>query len=643
MKTNFLRMASNMILGLTKTALIVALAVATPMLTACTKDNTDNKETPKPKPTPTPEAGFTYTGGDQTCTAAESTISFSFSTTAGFVLDTDKTNIVEFLTPEQSSAGGTFNSTVKVKKNESREERKANIYITVSGGERELLLTITQDGATMDEIEDEVLAYVDERLQHEYYWLDEYNEKRATFDPTLAADEYLDESLLSLTTNIADGGYDYRGNRYIYSYIYALDAASAQAGTRASSVSGYGIMMSGNYWSLNNQGTEFGIVIEHVYPDSPAEKAGLNRGDIIAKYNGKAITANNLNEAWADLHYSLSSSITVSIFDLAEQKITETKTISTGSYKENPVAASMVLELEDGPKVGYLSYLGFDSAFNSELISAMKDLKDNGAEEMILDLRLNGGGSVTSSTILGSMLLDASYNDKTYAVLERNHDNKKSTSYCKITSAYNGQSLPRLGIERLYVITTDNTASASEMVISGLRGLDVEVILIGTTTEGKNCGMDVTQITRKGVTYEYAPITFMNFNAKSYEQYLAGQPYFDYPDGIEADCDMEYYAVNAKDDTVKALANYYPMPLEPWGEASMDVALIEALMQIQGKSLLTFTSANAHKEINLQPAHKLANMTRAGEIELPTLERKFKGGATLTEQERIAFDSQAYK
>lgn len=643
MKTNFLRMASNMILGLTKTALIVALAVATPMLTACTKDNTDNKETPKPKPTPTPEAGFTYTGGDQTCTAAESTISFSFSTTAGFVLDTDKTNIVEFLTPEQSSSGGTFNSTVKVKKNESREERKANIYITVSGGERELLLTITQAGATMDEIEDEVLAYVDKRLQEEYYWLEEYNEKRYTFDPTLAADEYLDESLLSLTTNIADGGYDYRGNRYIYSYIYALDAASAQAGTRASSVSGYGIMMSGNYWALNNQGTEFGIVIEHVYPDSPAEKAGLNRGNIIAKYNGKAITANNLNEAWADLHYSLSSNITVSIFDLAEQKITETKTISTGSYKENPVAASMVLELEDGPKVGYLSYLGFESAFDSELIDAMRSLKDNGAEEMVLDLRLNGGGSVNSSTILGSMLLDASYNDQTYAILARNAANKKANTTCKITSSYNGQSLPRLGIKRLYVITTDNTASASEMVISGLRGLDVEVILIGTTTEGKNCGMDVTQITRKGVTYEYAPITFMNFNAKSYEQYLAGQPYFDYPDGIEADCDMEYYAVNAKDNTVKALANYYPMPLEPWGEASMDVALIEALMQIQGKSLLTFTSANAHKEINLQPAHKLANMTRAGEIELPTLERKFKGGATLTEQERIAFDSQAYK
>ena len=472
--------------------------------------------------------------------------------------------------------------------------------------------------------------------------MDEYNEKRATFDPTLAADEYLDESLLSLTTNMADGGIDYRGNRYIYSYIYALNAASA--GTRAQSVSGYGVLMSMNYWAMNDAGTEFGLAVEHVYPDSPADKAGLKRGDIVSQYNGSKITANNINQAFQDLYYSLSNNISIGVYDSATKKTT-TMSFSMGAYQENPVAASMVLELELGPKVGYLSYLGFDSAFDSELISAMKKLKDNGAEEMILDLRLNGGGSVNSSTILGSMLLDASYNDKTYAVLVRNPANKKASSTCKITSAYNGQSLPRLGIERLFVIATDNTASASEMVISGLRGLGVEVIVIGSTTEGKNCGMDVTNYTHKGVTYEYAPITFMNFNATSYEQYLAGQPYFDYPEGIEADCDMEYYAVNAKDDVVKQLAGFYPIPMEPWGETSQDVAMIEALMQIQGKTLLTFTSesANAHKTINLQPAHKLGNMTRAGG-NAPLIEKPIrKGGATLTEQERIAFDSQAYK
>ena len=638
-------MASKFFAGFTKVALVVAMAIAIP---ACTGDDTDggnnNPNTPNNPDKPQPEASYTYTGGDKTCDASESSVSFSFSTTAGFTLDTDRTDIAEFLTPEQSSSAGTFNSTVKIKANTSTSERKVGIYITVKGGERELMLTITQKAQTMDKISDEVLAYVDKRLQEEYYWLDEYNEKRATFDPTLAADEYLNESLLSMTTNMADGGIDYRGNRYIYSYIYALNAASAQAGTRAQSVSGYGVIISMNYWAMNDAGTEFGLAVEHVYPDSPADKAGLKRGDIISRYNGSAITANNINQAFQDLYYALSNNISIGVWDAATKK-TNTLSFSTGAYKENPVAASMVLELEDGPKVGYLSYLAFDSAFDSELISAMRSLKDNGAEEMVLDLRLNGGGSVNSSTILGSMLLDASYNDKTYAVLARNSANQKPNTTCKITTAYNGQSLPRLGIKRLFVITTDNTASASEMVISGLRGLGVEVILIGTTTEGKNCGMDVTNYTNKGVTYEYAPITFMNFNATSYEQYLAGQPYFDYPEGIEADCDMEYYAVNAKDDVVKQLAGFYPIPMEPWGESSQDVALIEALMQIQGKTLLTFVSesANAHKTINLQPAHKLGNMTRAGKIELPTLERKFKGGATLTEQERIAFDSQAYK
>ena len=636
-------MASKFFAGLTKLSLVVAMAIAVP---ACTSDDTDNgKEKPNPNNPnkPQTEASYTYTGGNLTCDASESSVSFSFSTTTGFVLDTDKTSIAEFLTPEQSSSAGTFNSTVKIKANTSTSERKVGIYITVKGGERELMLTITQKAQTMDEISDEVLAYVDKRLQEEYYWLDEYNEKRATFDPTLAADEYLNESLLSMTTNMADGGIDYRGNRYIYSYIYALNAASAQAGTRAQSVSGYGVIISMNYWAMNDAGTEFGLAVEHVYPDSPADKAGLKRGDIISRYNGSAITANNINQAFQDLYYALSNNISIGVWDAATKK-TNTLSFSTGAYKENPVAASMVLELEDGPKVGYLSYLAFDSAFDSELISAMRSLKDNGAEEMVLDLRLNGGGSVNSSTILGSMLLDASYNDKTYAVLARNSANQKPNTTCKITTAYNGQSLPRLGIKRLFVITTDNTASASEMVISGLRGLGVEVILIGTTTEGKNCGMDVTNYTNKGVTYEYAPITFMNFNATSYEQYLAGEPYFDYPEGIEADSDMEYFAANAKDDVVKTLAGLFPIPMEPWGESSQDVALIEALMQIQGKTLLTFTSsANAHKTINLQPAHKVGGMTRAGKIELPTLERKFKGGATLTEQERIAFDSQAYK
>ena len=106
-------MASKLVLGLTKTTLIVAMALATPMFTSCTGDDT-TKETPNKPNTPnkpsTEQNSYTYTGGDKTCEAKESSVSFSFSTTAGFVLDTDKTSFVEFLMyaeewEELSSAG----------------------------------------------------------------------------------------------------------------------------------------------------------------------------------------------------------------------------------------------------------------------------------------------------------------------------------------------------------------------------------------------------------------------------------------------------------------------------------------------------------------------------------------------------------
>jgi S1-C subfamily serine protease len=73
---------------------------------------------------------------------------------------------------------------------------------------------------------------------------------------------------------------------------------------------------------MNDTGTEFGLAVEHVYPDSPADQAGLKRGDIISKYNGKTITASNINDAWYDLYYSLSSNISVGVYDSATKRQT---------------------------------------------------------------------------------------------------------------------------------------------------------------------------------------------------------------------------------------------------------------------------------------------------------------------------------
>lgn len=640
MKREISTVATKFFAGLTRVMLIATMALTVPMLNACSDDDTST--TPNDKPnngggqTNTGNAnGVVYNGGNKNCGAAKSSISFSFTADAGFTLDTDKSDMVEFLTPEQSSIGGNYNSTIQVKANSSSEERKANIYITVSGYDRTLLFTVTQAGATIDDIDDELLAYVDKRLAEEYYWLDEYNEKRLTFDFKLEAEEYLEEALLSMTTNIADGGYD-DGDRYLYSYIYQMSSSSASSGTRAAStVTGYGIDLSNRVLAMNSAGTELCLVVDHVYPESPAAKAGIERGDNITHYNGKVITSSNLNDAWYDIYYSLSNSVKISVYGKGDNI-----SLSVGSYYESVIAHYDVYELttedENVIKIGYLSYLGFEADYDSELIAAMKEISAAGVDEMILDLRNNGGGSVNSSIILSSMILNKNHVGDLYQTLERHEDNPKGTTECHIINAYNGQGLPNLDISRIFVIVTGNTASASEMVITGLEGLGMEVITIGTQTEGKNCGMDVTQIKTPEGTYEYAPITFLNFNAQGFN---------DYPDGLPADSDMEYIAKNAQNETIALLADYYPIPMEPWGGYSLDVAMLEALMQIQGKSILDIP---ADEESAIKKAPKLQIVkhnrnaaTRSSSFELKE-KRKVKG-ATLTEEERIMFDSQKYK
>ena len=168
--------------------------------------------------------------------------------------------------------------------------------------------------------------------------------------------------------------------------------------------------------------------------------------------------------------------------------------------------------------------------------------------------------------------------------------------------------------DHLYIIATDNTASASEMVISGLRGLDVPVTIIGTRTEGKNCGMDVMVRTIDRYEYEFAPITFLNYNAKDFN---------DYADGFEADVDMTTYFADDADKNHVQNATMFPMPLAPWGMATYDLALHEAMTRVTGGTLKTETADAA------------PTLTRSLVPGRATIARPERPGMTLTEQERM--------
>ena len=116
----------------------------------------------------------------------------------------------------------------------------------------------------------------------------------------------------------------------------------------------------------------------------------------------------------------------------------------------------------------------------------------------------------------------------------------------------------------------------------GLRGLDFPVKLIGSTTEGKNCGMDVTHKRINGKDLEYAPITF---NAKGYG---------DWGEGIVPDVDL-----TAESNEYGVYDNYYPLPYTEWGDLKRDIGLAVAVADITGQKISqkSITRGNADENI----------------------------------------------
>ena len=572
----------------------------------------------------------TYTEGvnvtsnkSELCNSSAQMLTITFETDNGYVLDTDNVSMITFFDGGSNSKGGKHQARIQVRQNDSGGDREATIYITVTGHNRTQLMSITQKAGASDP----VVQWVDERLQQEYYWLDEYNAKHNSFDFTLSADKFLSQSLLSLTTNIDDGGYDSKGNRYVYSYIQKISGGGTSSGTRATSVSGYGLFLASTVWLLEENGSRYGFAVEHVYPGSSAEAAGIRRGDIIGQVKGNDITSSNLNDYWYDLQYGDMGTITVQRIDGTNSSVEpSTVSLSVGYYQENPVAYSGLITLpeavaDSGKKIGYLSYLSFDADYDTELIDALRKLGEEGITDLILDLRVNGGGSVNSSILLASSILGSSYEGKIYATLDRHEKNKYDDSVCKLVTHNGTTALPSLNMPALWVIASNGTASASEMVIVGLDGLDVPVTVVGARTEGKNCGMDVIEKTFGSTTYSYAPITFLNLNAKGFN---------DYGEGIEPDIDINSYMSKSSREEIQYFARTFPMPTGDWGVTKKDLALFETVMQICGKSVLDTEQSAAMQPGKLEVA---TSMTRAGEpLKLEHKRRVF--GATLTADER---------
>ena len=243
-------------------------------------------------------------------------------------------------------------------------------------------------------------------------------------------------------------------------------------------------VVSGN---STNTGAEYGFVadgdlrVKLVYSQSPAGTQGVKRGWKVLKFNGVDPTYANINQLNTELGKA-SQTIIFQKPDGTQQTIT----LTSGAYKSDYVMNSKILNI-NGNNVGYFAFDSFLGANNGqstrdELDKTFANFKANNVTELVLDLRYNGGGYGSVSSYLGNLIAPASAVGKVFASAVHNtkYTSWNSTDYFK--SSTNG-----LKLNRVSIIVTKNTASASEELINGLKPI-MNVKLIGSTTHGKPVG-----------------------------------------------------------------------------------------------------------------------------------------------------------
>lgn len=242
-------------------------------------------------------------------------------------------------------------------------------------------------------------------------------------------------------------------------------------------------------FSYIGQTDELVAIVRYVYPGTPADRAGIRRGDLLLKLNGGPITVKN----YADFYDK--PTIVVNKGILKDKTLTAEPVgvaMTAVEMYQDPILKDTVIN-KDGHRVGYLCYSDYTERSTAELIKVFTRFKTAGVTDVVLDLRYNGGGYVSTARALCSILAPEAAMKKKERFLFKLW-NENYMSYWK-SKGRNDELyetfVDTLGINmnlnRLYILTGKGTASASELTLTGLTPY-MDVVQIGDTTHGKFCG-----------------------------------------------------------------------------------------------------------------------------------------------------------
>lgn len=299
--------------------------------------------------------------------------------------------------------------------------------------------------------------------------------------------------------------------------------------------------------TTKNNGMDFGLVerqtgssevfgyVGYVLPNTNAASQGVQRGNIFYAVNGTPLNLNNYQSLLSSDTYT----INLGTYDdngtpePNDDTITpngQSITLTKSPYTENPIFKRDVFNVA-GRNIGYLVYNGFTRDFDSQLNDTFGYFLGNNVQDLVLDLRYNPGGSVNTAILLSSMI--AGRNGEIFSTEEWNSDiqiqlSPESTTN-RFTNNDDGAPLNILNLNRVYVLTTKRSASASELVINCLRPY-MNVVQIGTSTTGKYQASitlyDSPNFKRNGANpshlYAMQPLVLKSLNVAGVTDYFNG-------------------------------------------------------------------------------------------------------------------------
>ena len=270
------------------------------------------------------------------------------------------------------------------------------------------------------------------------------------------------------------------------------------------------------------------VVVQYTEPSSPATATGVNllRGTQILGVDGIDIVnstdADDVKKINAALKPSAGDTHTFTVKDPGSSSEKRSVTMTAKEVTGHPVQKVKVITTSEDERVGYMLFNSHNAPAAQPLINAGNTfLGGDGIDDLVLDLRYNGGGFLYIAQIIASIIAGSAGDGKNFVTIEYN--DKIDNTSSPFASAFKDSGgtvhqLPDLDLPRLFVLTTSSTCSASELIVNSLRGIDIEVILIGQTTCGKYHGF----ISRDNCGTTYFTINFRTVNHKGVADYDAG-------------------------------------------------------------------------------------------------------------------------